>query len=290
MPTQHQPTAAQDPVLRFLHETLGLDHLHYGLWAAEDRELSLAALRSAQERYAQKLLDVIATLPVRDVLDVGCGFGTTASLLTRHGYGVALLSPDPYQLARIENGCFTAKHLGRFEDFAPTERYDLVLMSESSQYIRDLARLFAVCDGALRHPGYLLIADYFTRSPRGRRTHPIERSGHPIEELRSTARASGFELERDEDVTEAVLPTLELATRLVDDHLSRILRDLDTDFRAKCDTAGSSRRWLRRQIKYRPLRAAIHWIERKVASDYRPRIDPGAFRRLKEYRILVFRR
>ena len=289
MPQTSEALAAQDPLLRFLHDTLGLEHLHYGLWDDGDRELTFAALRRAQERYASRLLEVIATLPVKDVLDVGCGFGTNASLLARHGYRVALLSPDPYQLARIENG-FTAKHLSRFEEFVPTERSDLVLMSESSQYVRELDRLFAVAASALREPGYLLIADYFTRSPRGQRRHPIERSGHPIDELRANARAAGFDLELDEDISEAVLPTLELAARLVDEHLTRTLRDLDVDFTAKCGRTRPFGRWMRRQVKYRALRLAIHWVERRVASDFRPRIDPEAFRRLKEYRILLFRR
>ncbi|HVR28738.1 MAG TPA: methyltransferase domain-containing protein, partial [Thermoanaerobaculia bacterium] len=289
MPRTTEDLPAQDPLLRFLHDTLGLEHLHYGLWDRDDRELTFTALRRAQERYAHRLLEVIATLPVADVLDVGCGFGTNASLLAHHGYRVALLSPDPYQLARIENG-FMAKHLTRFEEFVPSDYCDLVLMSESSQYVRDLDRLFAVAASALRQPGYLLIADYFTRRPRGERRHPIERSGHAIDELRTKARAAGFELQLDEDISEAVLPTLELAARLVDQHLTRTLRDLDTDFSAKCGRTRPLSRWMRRQLKYRSLCMAIHWVERRVASDFRPRIDPDAFRRLKEYRILLFQR
>jgi SAM-dependent methyltransferase len=284
--------AAADPVLRFLHDSLGLEHLHYGLWEAGESELSLAALRRAQQRYTQKLLDVIATLPVRDVLDVGCGFGTNARLLIGRGYRVALLSPDRNQLARIDGAPFAAKHLARFEEFAPAaeDRYDLVLMSESSQYVRDLDRLFAVADRALREPGFVLIADYFTKSPRGARTHPIERSGHPIAELRASALAAGFAIQHDEDVSAAVLPTLELAARAADEHVVRALRDLDLDFRAKCEPTRPLRRWARRQIKYRTLLLVLHWAQRKLDNDFRPRIDPEAFRRLKEYRLLVLRR
>jgi hypothetical protein len=72
--------------------------------------------------------------------------------------------------------------------------------------------------------------------------------------------------------------------------LWRVLHALDADFRAKCGPTRPAGRWLRRQLKYRPLRAAIHWLERKVASDFRPRIDPEAFRELKEYRTLLFGR
>jgi SAM-dependent methyltransferase len=289
-PTSEPALAAQDPVLRFLHDTVGLEHLHYGLWEANDREISFAALRRAQQRYTQRLLDIVATLPVKDVLDAGCGFGSNAIALARHGYRVALLSPDPYQLARIENGSFTAKHLAKFEDFEPVDRCDLVLMSESSQYVRDLDRLFAVCDRALRRPGYLLIADYFTRRPRAERRHPIERSGHPIDELRAKARAAGFTIELDQDISDGVLPTLELAASMIDRHVSPMLHHLDLDFRAKCARSGPFVRWLRRRVKYRALLAAVSFVERRVAADFRPRIDPEAFRQLKEYRILLFRR
>jgi SAM-dependent methyltransferase len=279
-------------VLRFLHDSLGLEHLHYGLWDGDDEELSLATLRRAQDRYAQKLLDVIATLPVRDVLDVGCGFGTNARLLTGRGYRVSLLSPDPHQLARIDGEPFAAKHLARFEDFAPSpdDRCDLVLMSESSQYVGDLDRMFAVADRVLRQPGFVVIADYFTKSARGARTHPIERSGHPIAELRAKARTAGFTIEHDEDWSARVLPTLELAARAADVHVGRALRDLDADFRAKCGPTRPLRRWARRQIKYRTLLLVLHWAQRKLDTDFRPRIDPEAFRRLKEYRFLVLRR
>lgn len=281
----------RDPVLRFLHDTLGLEHLHYGLWIEEEpEELSLATLREAQERYAQRLIDIIGGLPVQDVLDVGCGFGKTALALASEGYHVSVLSPDPQQLARLANGNLAARHNVRFEDYEPRERHDLVLMSESSQYVASLQRLFAVAAAALHPGGYLLIADYFVRNPPTARRHPIERSGHHLDSLRRAARDQGFLLELDEDITRQVLPTLELGARLLDRYVTRTLDELDEDFRAKCGATRPLRRFLRRQLKYRPLRLAIRFVRRRLASHYRPRIDPEAFRELKEYRILLYRR
>ena len=39
--------------LRFYHEVLGLEHLHYGLWDGE--ALDHEGLRQAQERYLERL-------------------------------------------------------------------------------------------------------------------------------------------------------------------------------------------------------------------------------------------
>ena len=59
--------------LRFYSDVLGLDHLHYGLWEA-DEELTVANLKLAQNRYQQAIIDLLPPPPPR-VLDVGCGTG-----------------------------------------------------------------------------------------------------------------------------------------------------------------------------------------------------------------------
>jgi MPBQ/MSBQ methyltransferase len=78
--------------LRFLHEVLGLERLHYGLWDGED--LDLDGLRAAQERYSERLRSWIPE-GVSSILDVGAGVGTDALELSRAGYEVEGLSPDP---------------------------------------------------------------------------------------------------------------------------------------------------------------------------------------------------
>lgn len=288
MPDSGAEAASQDAVLRFLHDTLGLEHLHYGLFEEKGPDLGFAELRVAQTRYATRLLDIVSSLRVSSLLDVGCGFGTTAKELSARGHQVSVLSPDSYQLEELGAG-FVSKYVTRFDDFEPDRRFELILMSESSQYI-NLSRLFDVADRALAKDGYLLIADYFVRRPLSEQDHPIERSGHPLGALRAAAADAGFQLQLDEDITKETLPTLEIAARFLDDVVTRALRDLDKDFEVKCAKTDSWTRTLRRRFKYRSLRLAVRQLRQRVERRWRPRVDPEAFLALKEYRILLFAR
>ena len=75
--------------LRFLHEVLRLEHLHYGLW--EDEERDLAGLSQAQKRFCDELVSWVPE-GVRSILDVGAGIGTTSQALSREGFEVEGLS------------------------------------------------------------------------------------------------------------------------------------------------------------------------------------------------------
>ncbi len=113
----------------------------------------------AQSAYTAKLLSFIPE-GVKTVLDVGCGIGGNAVYLCDRGFIVEGLAPDALQQERfIKNTKGRVPfYLTRFEDFHSSNSYDLVLLSESSQYIAvdDLAQ------GAARlldSGGYLLLAD-----------------------------------------------------------------------------------------------------------------------------------
>lgn len=206
--------------LRFLHEVLGLERLHYGLWDGEP--LTLAGLESAQRRYSELLHSWIPD-GVRSILDVGAGVGTDALALSRLGYEVEGLSPDPYQQQRFVERTGLPFHLARFQDHRPGRTYDLVLMSESAQYIW----IEALCDKVreLAPGGWLLLADYFVDA----KTVPdYLKSAHPLPDFRRRAAAAGLRLEREEDVTERVLPTLELAASWLDRYVEPTV-DILTD-------------------------------------------------------------
>ena len=78
--------------LKFYSDVLGLEHLHYGIWEADD-ELTLANLKAAQDRYQQAILDLLPPAPAR-ILDVGCGTGELSKEMKARGYEVEGLSPD----------------------------------------------------------------------------------------------------------------------------------------------------------------------------------------------------
>ncbi|NLC72136.1 MAG: class I SAM-dependent methyltransferase [Desulfuromonadaceae bacterium] len=196
---------ANDRALRFYHDVLGLERLHYGLWQSED-ELSLANLKEAQKRYEDLL---VADIPegVRSIIDVGCGTGVLLARLKEMGFQAEGVTPDLHQQRVMQTKGLGPVHVCRFEEFAPKAAYDCVIMSESAQYI-PLARLFGKVREALRPSGCLLVSDYFVLNDvRG----IMAKSGHNYEDFLAAAEKEGFKLVKNRDITREVLKTLELA-------------------------------------------------------------------------------
>lgn len=258
--------------LQFLHRIVGLEYLNFGMWRVDD-PFDLAGLRRAQERLVARLFELVPP-GVSSVLDVGCGTGVIAERLAALGYDVEGLSPDPYHgelfAARLPDRRF---HLGRFQEFEPDRRYDLVFLCESAQYVW-LEELFASVERALAPGGHVLLCDYFVARPDGGER---SRSGHPLEDFLDRAENAGLVLEIEEDVTEAVLPTLRLARAMLD-RFGRggvsLLREASTGRFPRLAGAG----WR----LARPLTGRLDRLDRLI--------DPEHFARIKRYKVMRFRK
>ena len=182
--------------LQFLHRIIGLDLLNFGIWSEQD-PLDLAGLRRAQERLVARLFELLPP-GVTSVLDVGCGTGAISERLLALGYDVEGLSPDPYHgklfTERLPDRRF---HLGRFQEFEPDRRYDVLFLCESAQYVW-LDEFFDAVRRSLAPGGCVLLCDYFTVDA-GETGKP--KSGHPLDDFLARAEAAGLVLETDEDVT-----------------------------------------------------------------------------------------
>lgn len=255
--------------LRFYHEVLGLDHLHYGLWNGEP--FDLAGLKKAQDRFSRQLCDWVPP-GVGSVLDVGCGIGSTTLMLRGEGYDVEGLSPDPYHRDAFVRRVGAPFHLSRFQEFRPERRYDLVLMSESAQYIW-LDRLFPSVRRAAAAGGHLLVADYFTVDGT---TGVLARSGHPLAAFLEEAERAGLVLERREDVTDRVAPTLDLARSWLHSYVEPCLSIASESFRGRHPYLSRLGRWL--------LRGRLEKMR-----DLRTLVDSERFREHKRYLLLLFR-
>ncbi len=254
--------------LRFYHEILGMDALHYGLF--QNDPLTMAGLRSAQERYTEHLLTYFPA-NVKAVLDVGAGTGATSEKLNAKGYAVEALSPDPYQKYLFEKNRSIFFHLAKFQDFIPKKPYDLILMSESCQYI-PMDALFSNVKRCAAG-GYLLINDYFI-------THPdntaMSKSGHNLEKFIKKARDNGFELIREEDITDQAAISLDLAKLWVDRYVLPSIDLVTYSFRHKHP-------W---------LFALIRWLAKGKVKKFNNDLmllDSAHFKRVKRYKILLFK-
>ena len=215
---RRDPTEPEDDFgYRFYVDVLGLEHVHYGLWAGEP--LTLAGFRVAQQRYAEALADLFP-VGVTSVLDVGCGTGGNAAGFAARGYEVEGLSPDPFHGRLFREATHLPFHECRFEDFRSARRYDAICMSESSQYV-PLDRLFDSAIQALEPGGYLILSDYFALVKDG---SSATRSGHLLSAFVAAAEQSGMQVEYERDVTEETAPTLDLGCHLLDHYIVPTVR------------------------------------------------------------------
>lgn len=202
-----------DVGLAFIRWLTGAENLHYGLWTG--LEVTAGNLRAAQDNYSTKLFGYLPEGPLR-ILDIGGGAGETAKKLLAQGHSVDIVVPSAFLAARCRE---TAKgatvHECTFEAFAGTGPFDLCLFSESFQYIPLTASL-PKCARVLAPGGQILIADCFrTEAYKGRHAHgPQPGGGHRVEVFREAVPQAGFAIEAEEDITDAVAPSIDLEQRL----------------------------------------------------------------------------
>jgi len=150
--------------LRVYKFFLKSEYLHYGYFK-DGLEADIANLKKAQENYAGLIFSHIPE-GTKTILDVGCGSGKTAEQLVAKGYQVDCVSPGHILTAYAKDllgdkaGFFECK----FEDIVTDKKYDMVLFSESFQYIP----MDKTIPGALKllNPGgYIIASDFFHTDP-----------------------------------------------------------------------------------------------------------------------------
>ncbi|MFN5999219.1 MAG: class I SAM-dependent methyltransferase [Paracoccaceae bacterium] len=202
-----------DVGLAFIRWLTGAENLHYGLWTG--LEVAAGNLRTAQDAYTAKLFGYLPAGPLR-ILDIGGGAGETAKKLLALGHSVEIVVPSPFLAARCRE---TAKgavvHECTFEAYQGQGPFDLCLFSESFQYI-PLTESLPKCARLLAPGGQVLIADCFrTDAYRGRATHgPQPGGGHRVVAFREALSPAGFTILAEEDITDAVAPSIDLEQRL----------------------------------------------------------------------------
>lgn len=204
---------------------LKTDHLHFGIWP-EGLEVDLDNLPEAQRNHTQLILNNIPE-GVKTILDVGCGSGRLAHDLTQQGYDVECVCPSEVLSENAAKllGDASRIHISRYEDFETTKRYDMVLFSESFQYI-PMADALPRSLGLLNEGGHVLLFDFFKKDVPGK--SPL-RGGHAIDTFYSEVSEQPLEIEVDLDLTKEIAPSMDLTDQLLRDmvqpmwHSARLL-------------------------------------------------------------------
>lgn len=202
-----------DVGLAFIRWLTGAENLHYGLWTG--LEVTAGNLRAAQDNYSTKLFGYLPEGPLR-ILDIGGGAGETAKKLLALGHSVEIVVPSAFLAARCRETAEGATvHECTFEAFSGTGPFDLCLFSESFQYI-PMTESLPKCARLLAPGGRILIADCFrTEAYKGRQAlGPQPGGGHQVAAFRAAIPQAGLAVEAEEDITDAVAPSIDLEQRL----------------------------------------------------------------------------
>lgn len=205
----HKKSYYNDIALRLANKLLGLEHLHYGYFKQNVKK-DLEHLPQAQAEYVKNLLSFIPR-GVKKVFDVGCGTGGVAKELVKKRYELTCLAPDPFLIEKTQentgNKVKTITELYENVHDLPAAHFDLVLMSESCQYIK-VKEGWEQNRKYLRDGGHVLIADFFRIRKLDR--PGLSKSGHVLEDFLQAAADAGFRLLKKKDITREVAPTMDI--------------------------------------------------------------------------------
>lgn len=188
----------------------GKEHLHYGLWTG--LEPKAANLGPAQDAYAAKLMALLPQRAGLRILDIGGGAGQTAAHLIALGHKVEIVVPSAYLAGRCRaNAPSAVVHHAMFEDAAVQGPFDVCLFSESFQYI-PLDQSLPKAKALLGPGGVIVIGDCFRKADGEwlRRAERTVGGGHVVEVFRAAVARDGLRIEAEEDVTDAVAPSIDV--------------------------------------------------------------------------------
>jgi SAM-dependent methyltransferase len=248
--------------------------LHYGYWD-EGLNVHVRNLPRAQDAYSEFLISQIPQ-GTRRILDVGMGAGKLAWQLRDRGFDVEGVSPSGLltQHARERLGTDFKIHEGRFEDVDLPGSYDLVLFSESYQYI-DLPTTFAKPLSVLGPGGHILICDFFKRDVSGK---SVVGGGHALSGFLEELKRHPLEIVTDLDITAQTAPNLDL----VGDMGERLMRPLG-ELAVYTMEHNYPRLWRLLRWRYRRKLEKLRW---KYTSGER---SAASFAKHKTYRLFLLR-
>jgi len=192
---------------------LNTEELHYGYWP-DDKTATAQNFAGAQARYSQLIIDHIPD-GVKRILDVGSGSGSLAQKLINLGYKVDCVVPSEFLAEKIEDklGKNSIINVCKFEDLEVSQSYDLILFSESFQYVRMEQSIDKIVS-MLPKNGHLLICDVFHNNVTG--VSPM-RGGHRLDLFENQITKSSLKQITNLDITAETAPTYDFLNQLLNE-------------------------------------------------------------------------
>lgn len=220
-----------DTALALSRWLTGKEHLHYGLWTG--LEVAAANVGRAQDAYSARLFALLPQRAGLRILDIGGGAGETAKKLIGLGHTVEIVVPSAFLASRCRENAPTARiHECLFEDLQSNGGFDVCLFSESFQYI-PMPFSLQKARSLLGEAGEIIIGDCFrSETFLTDPTHYTVGGGHHIAEFRRILTSEPLQVLAEEDITEAVAPSVDLEQALYN-VLGIGLSGTDRELRAK---------------------------------------------------------
>ena len=254
---------------------LNTEELHYGYWP-DDKTATAQNFAGAQARHSQLIIDHIPD-GVKRILDVGSGSGSLAQKLINLGYKVDCVVPSEFLAEKIEDklGKNSIVHVCKFEDMEVSQSYDLVLFSESFQYVQ-MAQSIDKIVSMFPKNGHLLICDVFHKNVTG--VSPM-RGGHRLDLFENQISKSSLKQITNLDITAETAPTYDFLNQLLNEVVIPI-----------SDISGN---YL--NSNYPKLSKLLKWKYRKKLDKieqvwYSGELTGENFIKFKSYRLLIYKK
>jgi len=250
------------------------EELHYGYWP-DEKKATAQNFSQAQDRHSQLIIDNIPN-NVKRILDVGSGSGSLAKKLIKLGYQVDCVIPSEFlaEKVKVKLSDSSNVYINKFEDLDISHHYDLVLFSESFQYVElndSIKKIISV----LNKNGHLLICDVFHKNVEG--ISPM-RGGHRLDLFDDEISNSTLVKEKDIDITKETAPTWDFLNQLLNE-VAIPISDMSNNYL---------------EYKYPRLTKLIKWKYQRKLNKIKKvwlsgELTGESFIKFKSYRLFIYK-
>ena len=256
---------------RFFFNT---EHLHFGYWP-DNLSLNIDNLKQAQDYHSDQIINAIPK-NVDTILDVGSGSGGLAEKLIEKQYKVECVSPSEYLSDAIEEKLINKVkvHRSTFENLNIDKKFDLVIFSESFQYV-NIQKTLSKVPNFLNKNSHFLICDFFRKPGTGNK---LLGGGHAWDEFYNEISSTSFENILDQDITIETARTYDLINKIIN-NVAEPVRELSAKYL---------------ESNYPKIMKLLRWyLDQKIKRINRiyfsGNMTGETFINLKTYRLLLYK-